>query len=355
MEVFKEIDKYGHEQVAFCYDKVSGLRSIIAIHNTTLGPALGGCRMWPYKSEEDALTDALRLSRGMTYKNAVMGLDLGGGKAVIIGDSRKGKSEELFRAFGKFVQSLGGRYITAEDVGIGTRDMSIVATETEYVAGLAETSGDPSPATAFGVYRGIKASCRVVYGDDSLKGKKVAVQGVGHVGRGVVRHLVEEGAQVTVTDIYDDVLQSVVKEFGVTAVKPDDIYDVDCDVFSPCALGAVVNDDTLKRFKCKIIAGAANNQLKEPRHGTLLEEKGILYAPDFVINGGGVTNVADEFKPGGYNKERSYAQVARIYDRLLKVWETAKAKKIPAYQAADLLAEERIDNLGRINRLYLAR
>ena len=355
MEVFKEIDQFGHEQVAFCYDKVSGLKSIIAIHNTTLGPALGGCRMWPYKSEEEALNDALRLSRGMTYKNAVMGLDLGGGKAVIIGDSRKDKSEELFRAFGKFVQSLGGRYITAEDVGISTRDMSIVASETEHVAGLLETSGDPSPATAYGVYRGMKACCKVVYGDDSLKGRSVAVQGVGHVGRSLVRYLLEEGASVSITDIYEDTLRSVSEEFKVQAVKPDSIYDVDCDIFSPCALGAVVNDDTLKRFKCKIIAGSANNQLKEPRHGTLLEERGIIYAPDYVINGGGVTNVADEFKTGGYNKERSYAQISRIYDKLLKVFEIARSRGIPAHEAADLLAEERISNLGRINRLYLAR
>ena len=355
MEVFKEIAKYGHEQVAFCYDKVSGLKAIIAVHDTTLGPGLGGCRMWPYRSEEDALTDVLRLSRGMTYKNAIMGLDLGGGKAVIIGDPRKDKTEGLFRAFGKFVQSLGGRYITAEDVGIDAYDMSIVASETDFVAGLPETSGDPSPATAFGVYRGMKACCRVVFGDDSLRGRRVAVQGVGHVGRWLVKHLVEEGADVTVTDIFDDVVQPVVREYGVRAVKPGEIYDVDCDVFSPCALGAVINDETVQRLKCKIVAGAANNQLKEPRHGVMLEERGILYAPDFVINGGGVTNVADEFNRGGYNRERAYARVARIYDTLLKVFETARTRGIPTYQAADIMAEERINSLGRINRMYVSR
>jgi leucine dehydrogenase len=355
VEVFREMEKYGHEQVVYCHDRVSGLKSIIAIHDTTLGPALGGCRMWPYDSEEDALIDVLRLSRGMTYKNAVMGLDLGGGKAVIIGDPRKDKSEELFRAFGKFVQSLGGRYITAEDVGIGPSDISIVSSETEFVAGLPDTSGDPSPATAFGVYRGMKACCKVVFGDESLKGRKVAVQGVGHVGRHVVRHLVEEGADVTVTDIFDDILEPVVKEYGVKSVGPEAIYDVECDIFSPCALGAIINDETIGRLKCKIIAGAANNQLKEPRHGVLVEEKGILYAPDFVINGGGVTNVADEFKPGGYKKERAYAQVARIYDKLLRVFEVARSRRIPTYQAADIVAEERINNIGRINRLYLGR
>ncbi|MEW5932337.1 MAG: Glu/Leu/Phe/Val dehydrogenase dimerization domain-containing protein [Bacillota bacterium] len=353
MEVFSSMDQYDHEQVVFCYDEASGLKSIIAIHDTSLGPALGGCRMWPYRSEEEALWDVLRLSRGMTYKNAAMGLNLGGGKAVILGDPRRDKSEILLRAFGRFVHTLGGRYITAEDVGTTVQDMAVVRYETPYVAGLLEKSGDPSPATAFGVWRGIKACARWVWGSESLRGRTVAVQGVGKVGSALARHLRDEGAHLVITDVDSERAQGVGRELGAEVVEPEAIYDVPCDIFSPCALGAVVNDDTLKRFRCKVIAGAANNQLAEPRHGHALEELGILYAPDFVINGGGVTNVADEFEEGGYNRDRAFARIATIYDKLWRIFTVAREEKIPTFLAADRVAEERIAAIRRLHRIYL--
>ena len=238
MEIFKYMEKYGYEQVVLCHDKASGLKAVIVIHDTTLGPALGGCRMWPYESEDEAITDALRLARGMTYKNAAAGLNIGGGKSVIIGDSRKDKSEELFRAFGKFVQSLGGRYITAEDVGTSPADMAWVALETDYVRGLndANSSGDPSPVTALGTYKGMKAMAKLAYGDDSLKGKKVAIQGVGHVGMYLAEFLHKEGAKLIVTDIHPELVEKAVKDFAAKAVRPEEIYGVDCDIFAPCAL-----------------------------------------------------------------------------------------------------------------------
>lgn len=352
MSVFELMEKYGHEQVVFGYDTVSGLRAIIAIHDTTLGPALGGTRMWPYKTEEEALVDVLRLSRGMTYKNAAMGLNLGGGKAVIIGDSRKDKSEEMFRAFGKLVESLGGRYITAEDVGTNTDDMDIIRGQTAHVTGLAQTSGNPSPVTAFGAFRAMAASLRTVFGSDSFKGRSVAVQGVGAVGFSLVQRLIEAGAKVYVTDIYPEKVQKAV-ELGAIAVPVDRIFDQECDVFAPCALGAVINDDTVPRFKCKIVCGAANNQLLEPGHGKALSRRGILYAPDFIVNGGGVINVADEMYPGGYNRERSLNRIARIYDILMNIFQMAKEKGIETHEAADLYAEERIQRALLQKRFYL--
>lgn len=355
MEVFSHMDQYDHEQVVFCYDQASGLKSIIAIHDTSLGPALGGCRMWPYRSEEEALWDVLRLSRGMTYKNAAMGLNLGGGKAVILGDARRDKSEALFRAFGRFVHTLGGRYITAEDVGTTVQDMAVVRYETPYVAGLLEKSGDPSPATAFGVWRGMKACARWVWGSESLRGRTVALQGVGKVGAALARHLRDEGAQLVITDVDSERAQAVGRELGAEVLEPEAIYDVACDIFSPCALGAIVNDSTLKRFRCKVIAGSANNQLAEPRHGHALEEMGILYAPDFVINGGGVTNVSDEFEQGGYNRDRAFARIATIYDKLWRIFTVAREEKIPTFVAADRVAEERIAAIRRLHRIYLPR
>jgi len=352
MKVFELMGKYGHEQVVFGYDKVSGLRSIIAIHDTTLGPALGGTRMWPYKTEEEALIDALRLSRGMTYKSAAMGLNLGGGKAVIIGDPRKDKSEELFRAFGKHVESLGGRYITAEDVGTTAEDMDIIRTQTSHVTGLANTSGNPSPVTAFGVFRAMTASVATVFGSDSFKGRTVAVQGVGAVGFSLVQRLCEAGAKVYVTDIFPDKVQRAV-EAGAVAVPADDIYDVPCDVFAPCALGAVINDDTIPRLQCKVVCGAANNQLLEPRHGNALAARGILYAPDFIVNGGGVINVADELHPGGYNEERSLAKVSKIYGIQMKIFAMAKEKGIGTHEAADVYAEERVRRALLQKGMYL--
>lgn len=353
MGIFEQMEKYGHEQILFCYDKASGLKAIIGIHDTTLGPALGGSRFWPYEQEEEAITDVLRLSRGMSYKNAAMGLNLGGGKAVIWGNPRSDKSEELFRAFGKFVQSLGGRYITAEDVGTNVEDMNYVLMETDSVVGRGDASGDPSPVTAFGVYRGMKAAARMAFGTESLKGRVVAVQGLGKVGYHLCEHLHDEGARLIVTDIIAENVTRVVREFGATAVSSEEIYRVECDIYAPCALGATVNDETIAQFKCKVIAGAANNQLKDSRHGELLREKGILYAPDFVINGGGVINVAEEFNPSGYNRDRAYARVATIYDKLMRVFTIAQDQQISTARAADVMAEERIHKLHQLKRIYM--
>ena len=354
MDIFAYMEGYDFEQLVLCQDQASGLKAVICIHNTTLGPALGGCRIWNYPNEDAAILDALRLAKGMTYKNAAAGLNLGGGKAVIIGDSRKIKTEALMRAFGRYVQTLGGRYITAEDVGTSPEDMDTIALETEYVCGAsssAASSGDPSPATAFGVYRGMKACAKEIYGDESLKGRTVALQGVGHVGYYLARHLAEDGAKLVVTDINEQTVARVVNDLGATAVKPDGIFDVECDIYAPCALGAVINDETVPRLRCRIVAGAANNQLKEERHGDALQKRGILYAPDFIINAGGVINVADELD--GYNRERAYRKVAKVYDNLLKVFEIALRDGIPTYQAADRMAEERVEILSKIQRKYL--
>lgn len=353
MKKFEYMEKYDYEQLVFCYDETSGLKAIIAIHDTTLGPALGGTRMWTYDSEDEAVLDALRLARGMTYKAACAGLNLGGGKTVIIGDPRKDKSEELWRAFGRFVQSLNGRYITAEDVGTSVEDMDIVAEETEYVTGVSGTSGDPSPVTAFGVYKGMKACANEVYGTPSLEGKTIAIQGLGHVGYHLAKHIAEEGGKLIVTDIFEDRVKRVVEEFGAEAVDPDDIYSQDVDIFAPCALGAVINDETIPQLKCDIIAGAANNVLKEERHGHIIHEKGILYAPDYVINAGGLINVADELK--GYNHERALKKAAKIYNTVEKVIEISKRDNIPTCKAADIMAEERIEKLGRIRSNFIKR
>jgi leucine dehydrogenase len=354
MELFKELEMHDYEQVVFCQDKNSGLKAIIAIHDTTLGPALGGTRMWTYETEEAAIIDALRLARGMTYKNAAAGLNLGGGKTVIIGDPRKDKSEEMFRAFGRYIQGLGGRYITAEDVGTTVQDMDIIYQETNYVTGISPefgSSGNPSPATAYGVYRGMKAAAKEAFGDDSLEGKVVAVQGVGNVAFNLCKHLHEEGAKLIVTDIHKDAVQRAVEAYGATAVDPNDIFDVECDIFAPCALGAIINDNTIPRLKAKVIAGSANNQLAETRHGDILHEKGIIYAPDYVINAGGVINVADELY--GYNRERAMKKVETIYDNIEKVFEISKRDNIPSYVAADRMAEERIENVRKSRTTFL--
>lgn len=354
MKIFEYLEKYDYEQLVICQDRTSGLKAIICIHDTTLGPALGGTRMWNYDCEEDAILDALRLARGMTYKNAAAGLNLGGGKTVIIGDSRTQKSEELFRAFGRYVQSLNGRYITAEDVGTTVRDMDWVHLETDFVTGVSSSygaSGDPSPMTARGVWRGMKAAAMEAYGSDSLKEKTIAIQGLGHVGYYLAKHLHEEDAKLIVTDIHDDVIKRVVDEMGATAVGPEEIFGVKADIFAPCAMGAVINDETIPQFKFKIIAGAANNVLKEERHGDKLHELGILYAPDYVINAGGVINVADELE--GYNYERALTKVEMVYDNVAKVIEIAKRDKIPTYKAADRMAEERIEKIGRVRSTYL--
>jgi leucine dehydrogenase len=353
MELFDYMGKYDFEQVVFNFDQVSGLKAIIAIHDTTLGPALGGTRIWDYESEEDALYDALRLARGMTYKSAAAGLNLGGGKAVIIGDSKKIKCEELWRAYGRFVQSLHGRYITAEDVGTTADDMAIIAEETEYVAGLPGNSGDPSPVTAFGVWKGMKAAAEEVFGSPDLKGRVVAIQGLGHVGYHLARYIKDEGGELIVTDLDKNNVDRVVNEFSARAVKPDEIYSVDCDIFAPCALGAVINDETIIQLKCQIVAGAANNVLTEDRHGDILEEKGILYAPDYVINAGGVINVYEELH--GYNRDRALNRTSKIYDNIKKVIEISKRDNIPTYKAADIMAEERISRIGKLSSNYIPR
>lgn len=355
MQIFEYMRKYDYEQLVFCQDEASGLKAVIAIHDTTLGPALGGCRMWTYGSEEEAIEDALRLARGMTYKAAAAGLNLGGGKTVIIGNPKTDKSEALFRALGRYIQSLSGRYITAEDVGTTVRDMEIIRQETGFVTGVSEafgSSGNPSPMTAFGVFRGIQATAKEVFGSESLEGKTVAVQGVGNVGYHLCKHLYEAGARLIVTDIHDENLLRVKTEFGVQTVEPADIFGVECDIFSPCALGAVINDETIPQFRCKAIAGSANNQLKEERHGDRLQELGILYAPDYVINAGGLINVADELE--GYNAERARKKVENLYNILQNVYKIARTEGIPTYKAADRLAEQRIETLRRTRSSFLA-
>ena len=354
MGMFNTMERLDYEQLVFCQDKASGLKAIICIHDTTLGPALGGTRMWNYQTEEEAIQDVMRLARGMTYKNAAAGLNIGGGKTVILGDSRTEKSEELFRALGRFVQGLGGRYITAEDVGTNVQDMDWVRLETQFVTGVSSSygsSGDPSPMTARGVWRGIKAAAYEVYGSANLSGKTIAVQGLGHVGRYLAQHLANEGARLIVTDLNSEAVRQVVNETGAMAVNPEEIYGVECDIYAPCALGAVINDLTISQLKCRIVAGAANNVLAEEKHGVQLHELGILYAPDYVINAGGVINVADELE--GYNYERALKKVEGIYDNLTKVIAIAKRDHIPTYQAADRMAEERIEKIGRVRSTFL--
>lgn len=352
MKIFDSLAEHNYEQIIYCQDKNSGLKAIIAIHDTTLGPALGGTRMWNYNSEEEALQDVLRLAKGMTYKNAAAGLNLGGGKAVIIGDPRKDKSETLFRAFGRYIESLNGRYITAEDVGTTEGDMDQIQVETEFVAGTSSGGiGDPSPITALGIYKGMKAAAMAAYGDSSLKEKTIAIQGVGHVAYELCKFLHKEEANLIVTDINEAAVDRAVKAFGAKAVAPNDIYDVDCDIYSPCALGGTINDETIDRLKAKVIAGSANNQLLEDRHGDIIHDKGIIYAPDYVINSGGVINVADELH--GYNRDRVLKKVESIYTILTKVFEISKENNIPTYVAADKMAEERIKSIRLSNRQFL--
>jgi leucine dehydrogenase len=351
MEIFELISQHDHEQVVFCYEPSAGFKGIIAIHNTALGPALGGTRFWNYKSDMEALVDVLRLARGMTYKAAAAGLNLGGGKAVIIGDPKTPRRELIFRAHGRFVESLKGRYITAEDVGTSVEDMDYVHMETEYVTGIVGGSGDPSPVTAYGTYRGIKACARERYGSDDLTGFTVAVQGCGHVGYYLCQFLSEEGAKLIVTDIDEEKVQRVVQEFGAEPVSPQRIYGVEAKVFAPCALGAVVNDETLPQMKFEIIAGAANNQLAEERHGDELHRRGILYAPDYVINAGGLINVYGELN--GWTGDRAKRKAGEIYDTLGELFELSKEQGIPTHEAADRFAERRIEQVSRIQHSWV--
>ncbi|MGB9812147.1 MAG: Glu/Leu/Phe/Val dehydrogenase dimerization domain-containing protein [Thermovenabulum sp.] len=359
-DIFKEMEKHGFEQIIFNYDKTTGLKAIIAIHDTTLGPALGGCRMWPYESEDEALFDAMRLAKGMTYKCAIADTNFGGGKTVIIGDPKKDKSEGLFRALGRFVQMLKGRYYTGTDLGTTGMDFVYASRESDYMVGLPEEyggSGNSAEPTAYGVYLGMKAASKAVFGDDSLKERKIAVQGVGKVGAILIDYLMKEGVKnITITDISEENIAKVLEKYPtIKTVSPEEIYDVECDIFSPCARGGIINDETIQRLKCKIVAGAANNQLLEPRHGDMLHERGILYAPDYVINAGGLIQVADELegKNEQKRKERVMKKTEAIYNILLKIFTISREENIPTYKIADRLAEERINMIGRLKTNYI--
>ena len=343
VELFKDLESYGHEQVVFFQDKASGLRAIVGIHSTVLGPALGGCRMWNYKDESEAFRDVLRLSRGMSYKAAIAGLSLGGGKAVIIGDSHTQKTDALLKSFGRYIDSLGGRYITAEDVGMKVHDIDTIRTQTKFAVGGSNVggSGDPSGMTALGTFQGLKAAIKAAGLGEDLSGLRVAVQGVGNVGYHLCSYLSAAGAKLIVTDIYPQQVERVVEEFGATAVAPDQIYGVDCDVFAPCALGAILNHKTIPHLKCKVVAGAANNQLETENDGFALMKKGITYAPDYAINGGGLINVAAELD--GYNKETVLGKVTRIYFTIQDILALAAKEEIPPHVAADKIAEERLN------------
>jgi len=354
MQPFAEMSELGHEQVLFCRDRHSGLQAIIAIHDTTLGPALGGCRLYDYGSEAAALRDVLRLSRGMTYKAAVAGLDLGGGKAVIVGDPSI-KSEALFRSFGRHVESLGGRYITAVDMNTNVEDMNFIRRETRNVAGAATDvggSGDPSPVTAWGVFHGIRASLDVVYGSSSVEGKTIAIQGVGNVGYWLAKYLHERGAKLIFNDINGGNLDRAMTDFGGSVVEGEDYYGVECDVLAPCAIGGIVNARSLRSIRAPIIAGAANNILEdEVADSERLLEKGIAYAPDYVINAGGLISVFSELN--NWSHEKSLSDAANIYNTVKKVLNLAHSEGISTTLASNRIAEERIEAVARVGRLRL--
>ena len=357
MLTFEKLYSMGHEEVIFFSEPSCGLKAIIAIHDTTLGPALGGTRMWPYATEEEAVEDVLRLSRGMTYKAAVSGLNLGGGKAVIIGDPKKDKSEALFRAYGRFIESLNGRYITAEDVNISVNDIDDVYTETNYVCGIAKAhggSGNPAPYTALGTYRGMEAGATKIWGSRSIKDKIIGIQGAGSVGTELAKLIADDGGKIIFTEINDDNIQRM-KETVPSAefVDPNAFYETNMDIYAPCALGATINDDTINKFKCKLVNGAANNQLKEDRHGLELREKGILYSPDYLINAGGLMNVSIEFE--GWNDTKSRRMIDTIYDTTLNIYKISDEQNISVGKAADVLAENRLDSMRKIQTTYLGR
>ena len=354
MKVFDRIQGEGYEQVVFCQDTATGLRAIVAVHSTSLGPALGGTRFYPYPDEDAALEDVLRLARGMTYKAAVAGLDLGGGKAVILGDPSTDKSEGLIRAYGRFVDSLGGRYITAEDVGTTQADMDLIRRETEHVTGVSVElggSGDPSVATAYGVLAAMKAVALRLWGGASLTGRRVVVSGVGKVGSSLVRYLVEEKAHVVVADVVAGAVERLVQSHGVESTPVETAHALPCDIFSPCALGAVLNPVTIPELQCAAVVGSANNQLADPSCGKLLAEVGILYGPDYVVNAGGLVNIAEELSPRGYHRDRAYAAVARIFETTGMVLDTAEAEGITTAEAAERIAERRMDELARVHQI----
>jgi len=357
MDKLKYMEEYGYEQLCFFHDKYTGLKAIVCIHNTVLGPALGGTRFWNYATEDEAAEDVLRLARGMTYKSALAGLALGGGKAVIIGDPvelRKDptRHEAFWRAFGRYVNGLSGRYITAEDVGTTTQDMVYVNMETNNVVGLPGRSGDPSPYTALGVFKSMQACCSHVYGDKSLKGKVVSIQGVGNVGGHLVELLHNAGAKLLIADVNKERVDELVAKFGATAVAPDDIYDQQCDIYAPTALGATVNDETIPKLKCKIVCGGANNVLKNPPvHGKALKERQIVYAPDYLANAGGVINVSYEKAEGGYNEEAALRDIDRIYDRMKDILRISDETGKFTFETADEMAEARIEAVRNISSI----
>ncbi|MDP2305444.1 MAG: Glu/Leu/Phe/Val dehydrogenase dimerization domain-containing protein [Pseudomonadota bacterium] len=354
MSIFEQLSSYDHEQILFCRNDDVGLRAIIAVHNTTLGPALGGCRLYDYATEADAVRDVLRLSRGMTYKAAVAGLDLGGGKSVIIGDPSM-KSEAMFRAFGRHVQSLSGRYITAEDMNTSVEDMDNIRRETKWVTGSAAAhggSGDPSPVTAWGCYHGIRACLEVIYGSPEVAGRTIAIQGVGNVGYYLAKYLHEGGASLLYADISQKRLARVVEEFGGTVLEGDEFYRANCDVLAPCAIGGIINTRTIPMIKAPIIAGGANNQLDdETRDGEALAERGITYAPDYVINAGGLINVCAELK--NQSREKAMGDAAAIFNTVKRIINKAKSEGTTTIRAANKVAEERIEAVGRLKRLYV--
>lgn len=352
--IFSQLDAFGHKKVVFCSDPDTGLRAIIAIHDTTLGPALGGTRMWSYKSEADALNDVLRLSKGMTYKCAIAGLNMGGGYSVIIGDSRKDKTEALMRKFGRYIKNLNGEFTTAEDVGTNPRDMEYIRMETQHVTGVPENiggSGDPSPITALGVFMGIKACVKEQFGSDNLTGKSVIVQGIGHVGANLVRLLRDENAKVYASDINEERIGQIAKKYGAEAVSNNSIFDIDADIYAPCALGATINTQTINKLKCGIIAGSANNQLlDEEVHGQMLVDKGILFAPDYVINAGGIINCYSELM--GFSKKRTLQLTENIYEATRNILKLSKAENISTINAANKIAEKRIADIRKVKSSY---
>jgi len=352
--VFDRIGEDEYEQVVFCHDRSSGLRAIIAVHSTRLGPALGGTRFYPYHDEAAALEDVLRLARGMTYKAAAAGLDLGGGKAVILGDPGADKTEALMRAYARYVDALGGRYLTAEDVGTTQSDMDLIRRDTRFVTGMSEDlggSGDPSAATAYGVMWAMKAVALHLWGDTSLAGRHVVVSGVGKVGTDLVRHLTDEEARVSVADVNPAAVAGAVATFGAEPVGVDVAHAVDCDIYSPCALGGVLDAATIPELRCAAVVGSANNQLADDDCAGLLEKAGVLYATDYVVNAGGLINIAEELSPGGYHRERAYAAVRRIFDTTTALLSTAEADGVTTAEAADGLAEQRIHDLGLVGRI----
>lgn len=349
--VFGQLSFDNHEQIVFCNDKDTGLKAIIGIHNTVLGPALGGTRMWNYSNEWEALNDVLRLSRGMTFKSAITGLNLGGGKAVIIGDAKTQKTPELMKRFGEFVHSLSGRYITAEDVGMETEDMDLVREVTPYVTGISESkggAGNPSPITAYGVFMGMKAAAKFKFGSNILEDKVVFVEGIGNVGEALVEHLVNEGANVTISDINRERLETIRDKYDVKIYEGHDLYSEDMDIYAPCALGATINDGTIDKIKAQVIAGAANNQLAdEDKHGLILQERNIVYAPDFLINAGGIINVYAELED--YGRQEIMRKTENIYNTTLEILDRANTNQITTNDAAMRIATERIENRKKEN------